>query len=277
MKNTKGSLGYLHISNKAAEAKITLQGAHIFHFQPKGQAPLLWVSESASFEKGKAIRGGIPVCWPWFGPHPTDTTLPNHGFARTSLWKHIKTEEVNDKETKVILGLNSSSESLQLWPYHFELILEVSIGAELRVTLISKNMDTKAFTITDALHTYLAVDDISTVYVDGLDQKDYYDKTEDSFNNIQEGRLFFSQETDRIYQRITSTLSVHDQNRCIRVQTEGSQTVVIWNPGEALAKTMPDLSDYKTMLCVESANALNDAPLIKPNESHRIMTVISTG
>jgi glucose-6-phosphate 1-epimerase len=275
MKNTKGSLEYLHISNKVAEAKVTLQGAHLFHFQVKGQAPLLWVSESASFEEGKAIRGGIPVCWPWFGPHPTDSTLPNHGFARTSMWTHIKTEEVSENETKVILGLNSSQESLQLWPYRFELRLEINIGAELMVSLVTKNLDTKTFTISDALHTYLAIEDINTVYIDGLDKKNYYDKKEDSFENIQDGRLYFTQETDRIYQGITSTLSIHESNRCIHVNTEGSQTVVIWNPGEALAQTMPDLSDHKKMLCVESANTLDDVPLIEPNESHRLTTVIS--
>lgn len=276
MKDTKGSLEYLHISNKAAEAKITLQGAHLFHFQVKGQAPLLWVSESASFEVGKAIRGGIPVCWPWFGPHPTDSTLPNHGFARTALWKHIKTEEISEKETKLILGLNSSQESLNLWPYRFELRLEISIGAELRVSLITKNMDTQAFTITEALHTYLAIEDIHTVYIDGLDKKIYFDKTDGSFDNIQEGRLYFTKETDRIYQGITSELSVHEKHRSVRVRTEGSQTVVIWNPGNVLAHKMPDLSDHKSMLCVESANALDDALLIQPNDSHRLTTVIST-
>jgi glucose-6-phosphate 1-epimerase len=276
MQNTKGSLEYLHISNKVAEAKVTLQGAHLFHFQVKGQAPLLWVSESASFEEGKAIRGGIPVCWPWFGAHPTDSTLPNHGFARTSIWEHIKTEEISENETKVVLGLNSSEASLQLWPYRFELRLEISIEARLKVSLTTKNIDTKAFTITEALHTYLAVDDISAVYVDGLDQKNYYDKTEDSFDNIQEGKLFFTRETDRIYQGMILPLSIHDKKRCIQVQTEGSQTVVIWNPGEALAQKMPDLSDHKKMLCVESTNALDDVPLLEPNESHRLTTIIST-
>jgi len=274
MKHTKGSLEYLHISNKSAEAKVSLQGAHIFHFQAKGQEPLLWVSERASFEQGKAIRGGIPVCWPWFGPHPSDSTLPNHGFARTSLWEHIKTEEVSAKETKVVLGLKSSEASLQLWPYRFKLTLEISIGTELKVSLTTTNLGTQAFTISNALHTYLAIEDINTVYIDGLDKKSYYDKTDNSFDNIQEGRLYFTTETDRIYQGITSKLSIQEQNRCLQVKTEGSQTIVIWNPGKALAQKMPDLSDHKSMLCVESANALDDVPLIEPGKSHRLTTII---
>lgn len=275
MKNTRGDLKYLHISNQAAEAKITLQGAHIFHFQPKGSKPVLWVSESASFEKGKAIRGGIPICWPWFGAHPTDSALPNHGFARTSLWKHIKTETISEDETKVLLGLNSSQESLQLWPYQFELTLEIRIGRELSISLLTKNLDSKAFMITDALHTYLAIEDIETVYIDGLDKKSYFDKTNGSFGNVQEGRLSFTKETDRIYQGITSALSIHEHDRTIRVKTEGSETVVVWNPGKILAERMPDLSDHSRMLCVESANALDDAPLVRPNESHRLTTIIS--
>lgn len=275
MKKIKGALEYLHISNKAAEAKIALQGAHLFHFQPKNCKPVLWVSESASFEKGKAIRGGIPVCWPWFGAHPTDSTLPNHGFARTSLWEHIKTEAINEDETKIILGLKSSEKSLRLWPYRFELTLEICIARELKVSLVTKNLDSEAFTITEALHTYLAIEDINTVYIDGLDNKCYYDKTDESFDNRQEGRLCFTQETDRIYQGITSTLDVHEHDRTIRVRTEGSETVVVWNPGKVLAERMPDLSDHTRMLCVESANALDDAPFVKPNESHRLTTIIS--
>jgi glucose-6-phosphate 1-epimerase len=275
MKQTKGTLEYLHISNKAAEAKISLQGAHIFHFQPKGHKPVLWLSKSASFEQGKAIRGGIPVCWPWFGPHPTDSTLPNHGFARTSLWEHINTKEVSERETKVLLGLNSSEESLRLWPYCFELRLEISIGAELKVSLITKNIDSKPFAITTALHTYLAIENINTVYIDGLDKTSYYDKTDNSSDNLQEGKLSFNKETDRVYQNVTSSMQVHDQYRTIRVKTEGSQTVVIWNPGEALAEKIQDLSDHKTMLCVESAHAMDDSPLIKPGESHRLTTLIS--
>lgn len=275
MKNTKGSLEYLHISNTASEAKISLQGAHVFHFQARGKKPLLWLSDTATFEERKAIRGGIPICWPWFGPNNTDSTLPNHGFARTSLWEHVSTDEISEAETKVILKLQSSPESLALWAFDFELILEVIISARLSVSLITKNLDTKAFTITDALHTYLAIDDINTVYIDGLDKKSYYDKTDNSFDNVQEGRLYFTQETDRIYQGINSIVSIHEKEACIKVKTEGSQTVVIWNPGEALAQKMPDLNDYTKMICVESANALDDAPLIQPGGIHRLTTILS--
>ena len=274
IKRHKG-LDYLEVSNKIAQAKISLQGAHIFHFQVKREQPLLWLSESSFFKKNKAVRGGIPICWPWFGPHKEDPKLPNHGFARTSLWEHLKTQELSDTETKVTLRLSSSKESLKLWPYRFELILEMHIGAQLQVSLTTKNIDNKAFAITNALHTYLSIADINTVFIDGLDKKIYYDKVDDSFNNVQEGRLLFTKETDRIYQNISSELIIQDNNRRIRVKTEGSHTLVIWNPGKDLADKMPDLSDHTTMLCVESANALEDEPLIQPDKSHRLTTIIS--
>lgn len=275
MKYKQGHLEYIHISNDAAEAKVMLQGAHLFHFQRKDKKPLLWLSESACFEEGKAIRGGIPVCWPWFGPNNSDPSLPNHGFARTTLWEHIKTEELSESETKVTLRLGHSNKSLQLWPHRFELTLEITIAKQLQVSLITKNLDTKAFTISDALHTYLAVDDIDTLYVDGLDQKSYYDKVGDTHHNIQQGVLRFSKETDRIYQGITSAVCVHTPRECISVKTEGSQTVVIWNPGDELAAHMPDLSDHRTMLCIESANALDDEVLIQAQHSHTLTTIIT--
>lgn len=271
----KNELEYIAVSNTIAKAKIALQGGHIFDFQLKGKRALLWLSKDSYFEKGKAIRGGIPICWPWFGAHKSDATLPNHGFARTSLWKHIKTDEINDQQTKVTLQLKSSNETLKIWPYLFELNLEISIGEKLSVSLTTKNLDIKPFAISQALHSYLLIDDINEVYIDGLDQKRYYNKVDDSFNNLQDGKLFFVAETDRIYQGISSAVKLHDKKDLISLSTKGSQTVVIWNPGEALAAKMPDLSDHKTMLCIESANTLDDELLIQPNDTHKLTTVIS--
>ena len=271
----QGELEYLAISNSVADAKIALQGAHLFHFQVKGKTPLLWLSDTAVFKHGKPIRGGIPICWPWFGAHPSDAKLPNHGFARTFLWKHIDTVEINDTETKVRLRLESTKESLRLWPYHFELTLEIFIGTTLRVSLMTKNLGKKEFHLTNALHTYIRVQEISKTKIEGLENKPYYNKVDNSFNNTQTGKLDFSQEVDRIYQEIRSPLQVESGNSIVGVKTEGSKTVVIWNPGETLANKMTDLSGHQTMLCVESANALEDAPSIQKNESHCLSTAIS--
>lgn len=269
----KNSLDYLEISNTNAQAKIALQGAHLFYFQAKGKKPLLWLSESSFFEKGKPIRGGIPICWPWFGAHKSDKSLPNHGFARTSLWEHIATQE-DERQTSVILRLTSSEETRRLWPFDFELTLEFSIGAELRLSLKTTNTGDKAFRISQALHSYFAVSDISKVYLEGLEGKKYYNKVDDSFDNLQKGRLCFDQETDRVYQETNAPIVLRDRDETTVIASEGSHTTVVWNPGEALAKKMSDLSDYRQMLCIESANALEDEPLIEPRQSYTLTASI---
>jgi glucose-6-phosphate 1-epimerase len=270
----KNSLDYLEISNANAQAKIALQGAHLFHFQANGKKPLLWLSESSYFEKGKPIRGGIPVCWPWFGAHKSDKTLPNHGFARTSLWEHISTEE-DEGETRVTLRLSSSEATLKLWPYDFELTLKLAVAAELRLSLTTTNTGNKAFRISQALHSYFAVSDISKVYIEGLEHKKYYNKVDGSFGNLQEGRLYFEQETDRIYQEISAPLILRDAEETTVISSKGSHTAVVWNPGETLAEKMADLSDHRHMLCIESANTLQDEALIQPNQSHTLTALIS--
>ncbi len=264
----------LEIKNDVSEVIIMLQGAHIVHFHSRGNKPLLWLSETALFEEAKAIRGGIPLCWPWFGAHPSDPDLPNHGFARTSLWKHINTEELSKEETRVTLGLSESEESLRLWPYRFELVLEIRISNDLELSLTTINRDDKPFALTQALHTYLSVEDIRSTHIEGLDKKLYYDKVSNTHGNLQGTCLAFDREIDRIYQDIKAPLVIKGKTEEIDVMTEGSHTVVIWNPGESLAAKMADLSDHTTMLCVESANVLDDRVLLEPGGRHTLSTII---
>ena len=113
----------------------------------------------------------MPICWPWFGAHASDTSLPNHGFARTSIWTHVSTEEIDENTTKIILELKSSEETLKLWPYHFMLQLEIIMSERLELSLITtNNTGSEPFTITQALHTYLLIQNISNACIDGLDQ-----------------------------------------------------------------------------------------------------------
>ncbi len=270
-------LKFISVSNKIAVAKIALQGAHIFEYQVKGSDPLLWLSKSSNFKKSKAIRGGIPICWPWFGEHKTDKTLPNHGFARITTWDYISTQELNDEVSVVTLILKSSKDSLTLFPYLFELTLEIVISNKLKVSLKTKNVDTKPFRISQALHSYLLIDDIENVSVDGLDNKEYYNKVDNSYNNTQTDKLSFTQETDRIYQNITTPLTLTQKNREITIFSEGSESVVIWNPWRELAHKMSDLSSYSDFLCIESANVLQDERKIEPNETHTLSAIFTQG
>lgn len=272
---TQGELEYISVENSCSSAKIALQGAHIFDFTLKEKGSVLFLSEASEFRKGKAIRGGVPICWPWFGAHESDSTLPNHGFARTSLWEHQSTQRLNNRETNVTLTLHSSPETIALWPYAFSLTLDIYVGKVLRLELTSQNLDTKPFTLTSALHTYLAIDDIYETQVEGLEEKQYFDKTQNTFL-IQEGHIDFSKEVDRIYQNVTNDVLVKDEKVHHTIQTEGTKTIVVWNPGEVLASNMPDLSDHTQMLCVESANVLDDAVTLAKGESHTLRQTIMT-
>ncbi|GIU00155.1 D-hexose-6-phosphate mutarotase [Sulfurovum sp. TSL6] len=268
-------LEYISVENSSSSAKIALQGAHIFDFILKERGRVLFLSEASEFREGKAIRGGVPICWPWFGANENDSALPNHGFARTSLWAHQSTQTLSDRETKVTLTLHSSPETLVLWPYAFCLTLDIYVGKVLRLELTSQNLDTKAFTFTSALHTYLAIDTIYETRVDGFKAKQYFDKTQNTFA-IQEGTIDFSKEVDRIYKNVKNDVVVKDEKVHHTIQTEGTKTIVVWNPGEVLESRMPDLSDHTKMLCVESANVLDDAVTLAKGESHTLRQTIVT-
>jgi len=268
---TKNELEYIEVANAMSSIKIALQGAHIFDFRVKGKGPLLFLSDTSHFKIGKAIRGGVPICWPWFGAHATDTSLPNHGFARTSIWTHLKTEKIDENRTKIILILKNSEETEKLWPYLFELQLEVIMSDRLELSLTTKNIGTKPFMITQALHTYLFIQDISSACVAGLDQTKYYDKLTDTYNNPQEGEVCFPNEVDRVYENVKNSLRVEN----IEVQTIGSNTVVVWNPGEHFKNNFSDLSDYQKMLCIESANTLNEEVTVEAGSTYTLKTILS--
>ena len=269
----QNELEYISVENSCSSAKIALQGAHIFDFTLKEKGKVLFLSESSEFRKGKAIRGGVPICWPWFGANESDNALPNHGFARTSLWEHQSTQRLNDRETKVTLTLHSSPETLALWPYTFSLALDIYVGKVLRLELTSQNLDTKPFTFTSALHTYLAIDNINGTQVEGLEEKQYFDKTQNTFL-IQEGHIDFSKEVDRIYQNVTNDVLVKDTKVHHTILTKGTKTIVVWNPGDVLASRMPDLSNNTRMLCVESTNVLDDSVTLTKGQSHTLSQTI---
>lgn len=267
----KNELEYIEVSNALSSIKIALQGAHIFYFRVKGKSPLLFLSDTSHFKVGKAIRGGIPICWPWFGAHTSNHSLPNHGFARTSMWTHVSTEEIDKDCSKIILELKSSEETEKLWPYDFELQLEILMSEKLELSLITKNSGSEPFSITQALHTYLLIEDITTACIEGLEGTKYYDKLTDTDNNPQKGKVCFSSEVDRIYENVTNPLSVEN----IEVQTIGSNTVVVWNPGKDFKNNFSDLSDYKTMLCIESANTLHDEVNVEAEDSYILKTILT--
>jgi glucose-6-phosphate 1-epimerase len=251
---------YIEINNAKAHATISTYSGQLLSYRPLGEKDdLLFVSDKAYYEDGKAIKGGIPVCWPWFGADPDDRGRPAHGFVRNRQWEVSASESLADGSTRVVLGLGDSESTRDIWPHPFKLSIEITVGDSLRVALLTHNTGDKSITISQALHTYFRVGDISKVRVLGLDGTEYLDKVDDSARKTQAGPVTIDGEVDRIYQGEPGELVIDDASlaRKIRITSGGSSTAVVWNPWIATAASMGDLDDddYRKMLCVETANA----------------------
>lgn len=275
-KHTKSGFSYIEVINKNCCARVAVQGAHLFHYQQHDKKPLLWLSEKSLFENGRAIRGGIPICWPWFGKHTTDVDLPQHGFARTSMWTLVETAEADESSTELLLQLEDSPESLKLWPYQFRLQLHIVLSSDLQIDLTTKNCTSAPFTISSALHTYFAVDNIDTVSVEGLKNCCYFDALTKK-KKTQKGNIRIREEIDRVYQNVPPFLKLNDHERSIQISSKGSSSAVVWNPWIEKSATMVDMSQnaYKSMLCIETTNALDDARSLGPEDKHTLTVKIS--
>ena len=274
LKALDNGFAYIEVINDVACAEIALQGAHIFHFARFSEEPLLWLSDESPFEKGKAIRGGVPICWPSFGMN--NPKLPQHGFARTFLWEFISCEEVDTSTSEVIFSLKDSEESRKIWNNKFELELKVTVSNNLTIELTTVNIDKKSFTMTQALHSYFKISNIANIAIEGLEEKPYLDALTGIISK-QEGAIRFEQEIDRVYQEVDKTIVLKDKDREIKIENFGSFSSVVWNPWIEKCKHMSGMSDeaYKEFVCIESANAYADFKVLEENESHTLKVVIS--
>ena len=271
----KGGFPLIKIDNGKARALISIYAGQVLSFQPANQAhDLLFLSDAAYYQEGKAIKGGIPVCWPWFGPDPEDRGRAAHGFVRNRPWTVRATETLADGDTRITLGLVDSTETRGIWSAAFDLSLEVTVGNGLRVELLTRNTGDQPFPISQALHCYFNVGAIGQVQVLGLENTDYIDKVADGGRNTQVGAVRFDQEVDRIYLDVPSGLVIDDAalGRRINITSTGSHTAVVWNPWAELSVTMGDLGDddYQRFVCVETVNAANDTIEVKPGGEHRL-------
>ncbi|WP_213993629.1 D-hexose-6-phosphate mutarotase [Sodalis sp. dw_96] len=257
------------IDHPQVRAAVTLQGAHLIAWQPAGEEPVLWLSETSAFKDGVAIRGGVPICWPWFGK----VASPNHGFARILPWQLSKHQE-DDGQVTLSLTLHDSTATEQYWPKPFTLTATFVLGKTCSVELEAQG----DFQNTTALHSYFNIGDIAKVSLGGLGNS-YIDKVKNGITATQKGDLSFSgEEVDRVYTHPESVSQIHDPllKRIIEIHHHNHSDVVAWNPGAELAKQIGDIPDegYKTYVCVETAR-VNDPLVTAPSAPSRLSTVIS--
>jgi glucose-6-phosphate 1-epimerase len=274
IESVEDGIPLIEINNRLASASICLQGAHLLSWVPHGHEDALWLSRDAKFAEGKSIRGGIPVCWPWFSAHQSRSDFPSHGFARTSLWKLDSTEALQDGSTRITLSLHPQAHNEHMWFSHTALTYVVTIGKTLQLELVTQNLSEQAVTIGQALHTYFRVSHIGHVTLHGLDQALYLDKLDSFHEKQQQGPIIIDKEVDRIYIHTRDDCVIEDAGfpRKINIHKEGSHSTVVWNPWKETADIMGDLGThgFEEMLCVESANVANDHVEITPGASHRL-------
>ena len=276
-----GGLTKAVIATPLAEGEVYLHGAHITHYQPRGQEhPVLFMSQKSWFEDGKPIRGGVPICFPWFSTRADDPSAPGHGTVRLSDWTVTATGQQPDGSVFITLATQADDLSRRWLPNaNFESRLTASFGQSLTMTFEVTNRGSTDFLFTEALHTYLAVGDIRWVTVAGLRSANYVGPLSDNKPIIWSADpMGFSRETDGVYTNTTTTCEADDPTwaRRIEVSKTGSSSTIVWNPWTEKAKRMPDFGDeeWPGMLCVETANVRENAITLPPGQSHKMTAAI---
>jgi D-hexose-6-phosphate mutarotase len=276
----RGGLPHLDVRTASATAQVFFHGAHIAQWTP---APLtesvLWMSRHALFQRDKGIRGGVPVCFPWFGAHPTGANAPQHGFARLVDWMLV---DAGETDGAVTLAFELRGKSFPNWPHSFLITHRLTIGSTLTMALDVENKGHAPFTFEEALHTYYAVGDVTRASVAGLEDTDYLDQVQ-GFARCHQPRepIRFTGETDRVYLDTAGTCRIVDsaRSRTIAVDKSDSRSTVVWNPWSTGAKRFPDFGadEWREMVCVETANVRDAAIRLEPGARHTMTARISIG
>lgn len=263
---------------------IAQQGAQILSYGPDDEPSIIWLSEEAKLEPGNSVRGGVPVCWPWFGDlqrnphsiqamHQQPQQASAHGLVRSIDWSLAEIEQ-SEQAACISFSYNSLEQPLAHWPHAAELKLTVRLGERLSISLTCRNLGQQPLTFSQALHTYFAVSNIQTVSVVGLEDCDYIETMDNWQTRTQSGALHFSGETDRIYLHPPAKLQICDPDwqRTINLLSRGSQSAVIWNPWIDKARRLSQFNDaaWQQMLCIESANVLEDMITLAPASEHQL-------
>ncbi|HIP27658.1 MAG TPA: D-hexose-6-phosphate mutarotase [Sulfurovum sp.] len=265
------------IQNDFADAEIYLLGGHLTHFQPHGEEKVIYDGKESYILPPKSAHFGIPICWPWFGPHPTDDTKGQHGFARNSVWDIIDTEILSNGQTSATLGLQETKETLSQYPHTFNLELTFTIGKTLEVALKTINTSPTTMHITQALHSYFYVDTVQDIRIQGLEGRTFIDQLDNHIPKKEHEVLRFTQSLDRIYIPTSDTCEIIDTNlkRKICIKKEHSNSTVVWNPWEKSILHDVKGSQYQKFVCIETANVKEDIVTLNAGESYTLVQKIS--
>lgn len=246
-----------------------LHGAHVTHFDAADGGSPFFVSSLSTYESGKAIRGGVPICFPWFGPKKDDVNAASHGFARVSEWE---LQGVDEKG--VTLQLQSSPSTLAQWPHDFVARYRIGIdGDRLRLAFEVQNTGTSSFDFEVALHSYFRVADARTAFVEGLSGKTYIDKVDESARKTQKGPITFEGELDRVYVDSGGPILIRDGQRTVRIEElSGWRSTIVWNPWIEKAERLKDLGndEWTQFVCVESGAVGEDAVTLNAGENYTL-------
>ncbi|MPY26207.1 D-hexose-6-phosphate mutarotase [Shewanella psychropiezotolerans] len=272
-KKHSNGLEYVDVDTPLCKARIFLQGAQIDLFQPVGKAPLLWVSSADDYQPGSGIRGGIPVCWPWFG-QSDNPDWPQHGFARTRIWA-LESVQMKNQAVELKLTLKISEADKLYWPHDTRVEMLFTLTDTLTVSLKNTNLASYPVSLTQALHSYFPVKDIHQLKATGFKGSKYIEFGEGPFKQNGD-EVLFDKETDRVYTQLADVQELHTPDGIIEVSRENSHSAVLWNPwidkSQRLSRFNSD--DYQTMVCLEAANVLEDKLTLAPDETHMLTTKI---
>lgn len=272
-----GGLLKVCVSTAHAEGEIYLHGAHVTSWKPAGCGETLFVSSESRWEDSRAIRGGIPICFPWFGVKADDANAPTHGFVRTKAWQIESITQVGDA-VRVTMFTESNEDTKRWWPAEFRAVYRATFASELTLELEVTNHGQAPVRFEEALHAYHRVGDIERAQVQGLDGVCYLDKTDANQEKKQQGEIAIVSETDRVYLDTSGPIEVSDfaLGRRTRITKENSRTTVVWNPWIEKARSLPDFLDdeWKRMVCIETSNVSRYSVALAPRQRHTIKAVM---
>ena len=274
-----GGLAKVKVNTAKASGEIYLYGAQVLSWHPAGTDEVIFVSEKSSWEAGRAIRGGIPICFPWFRAKSDDPKAPTHGFVRIRNWELESVREQADGSVEVAMQTHDDADTRRWWPHGFSVTHRVVFGSTLTMSLTVRNTGKDAFRFQEALHTYFRISDVEQIRVAGLDGQTYLDNMDGNRAKTQSGDLRLTAPVDNAYIGATGPVEIIDPGLKRRLHTgkANSASTIVWNPWRQGAIKLADLGEeeWHQMVCAEGGNILDEAILLQANEEHTLHVILS--